>query len=90
MEEPFICDNSIQCHDGTDEIGCDEEYVRKFIFTINDKHRCNSVYLNFTKSDGSTGRFYPERGIRYISTQTCSHFSYLQMRRVGAVPTWRR
>ena len=64
VEEPFICDNSIQCDDGADETGCDEEYVRKLIFTINDKHRCNSVYLNFTRSDGSTGRFYPERGIR--------------------------
>ena len=59
-----IVDNSIQCHDGADETGCDEEYIRMLIFTINDKHRCNSVYLNFTRSDGSSGRFYPERGIR--------------------------
>ena len=64
VEERFICDNSLQCVDGADEMGCDEEYVRKFIFTIKDKHRCNSVYLNFTRSDGSTGRFYPQRGIR--------------------------
>ena len=64
VEEPFICDNSIQCDDGADETGCDEEYVRKKIFTIKDKHRCNSVYLNFTRSDGRTGRFYPQRGIR--------------------------
>ena len=64
VEEPWICDNSIQCDDGADETECDEEYVRKKIFTIKDKHRCNSVYLNFTRSDGSTGRFYPERGIR--------------------------
>ena len=64
VEESFICDNSLQCEDGADETGCDEEYVRKKIFTINDKHRCNSVYLNFTRPDGSTGRFYPERGIR--------------------------
>ena len=62
VEESFICDNSIQCDDGADEIGCDEEYVRKKIFTI--KHHCNSAYLNFTRSDGSTGRFYPLRGIR--------------------------
>ena len=64
LEEHFICDNSVQCADGADEAGCDEEYVRKKIFTINDKHRCNSVYLNFTRADDSTGHFYPQRGIR--------------------------
>ena len=64
VEESFICDNSLQCDDGADETGCDEEYVRKKIFTIKDKHRCNSVYLNFTRADGSTGHFYPQRGIR--------------------------
>ena len=66
LEEHFICDNSIQCVDGADEAGCDEEYIRKKIFTINDKHRCNSVYLNITRSDGSIGRFYPQRGIRCL------------------------
>ena len=64
VEESFICDNSLQCEDGADETECDEEYVRKKIFTINDKHRCNSVYLNFTRADGSTDLFYPQRGIR--------------------------
>ena len=64
VEEPFICDNSIQCDDGADETKCDEEYISKMIFTIKDKHRCNSVYLNITRADGSTDRFYPQRGIR--------------------------
>ena len=47
-----ICDISIQCVGGEDEMGFDEEWVRKEIFNINDKHRCSSVYINFTKSDG--------------------------------------
>ena len=68
VEEHFICDNSLQCMDGADEAGCDEEYVRKKIFTINDKHPCNSVYLNITRSDGRTGHFYPQRGIRCLLT----------------------
>ena len=56
VEEPFICDNSIQCDDGADETGCNEEYVRKKIFIIKDNYRCNSVYLNFTRSDGTHPR----------------------------------
>ena len=75
VEEPFICDNSIQCDDGADETGCDGEYIRKKIFTINDKHRCNSVYLNFTRADVSTGRFYPQRGIRRMNANS-NLFSY--------------
>merc|ERR1712192_106775 len=73
LEEHFICDNSIQCLDGADEdeAECDDEYVRKKIFTINDKHPCNSIYLNFTRSDGSTRRFFPQRGIRCDGLKQC-------------------
>ena len=61
FNETFRCDNFIQCEDASDEDNCEEEYLRKGIFTHNDRHRCKSPYLD-TKS--KTGKFFPMRGIR--------------------------
>ena len=61
LEKKFNCDNYVQCEDAEDEDNCEEEYLRKGIFTHNDRHLCQSPYLE-TKS--KTGKFFPMRGIR--------------------------
>merc|ERR1712130_696713 len=47
---------------------CEEEYLRKGIFTHNDRHHCQSPYLE-TKS--KTGKFFPMRGIRCDGVEQC-------------------
>ena len=61
VDSKILCDNFLQCEDASDEDNCEEEYLRKGIFTHNDRHRCQSPYLE-TKS--KTGKFFPIRGIR--------------------------
>ena len=61
VDAKYRCDNYVQCEDASDEDNCEEEYLRKGIFTHNDRHRCQSPYLE-TKS--KTGKFYPMRAIR--------------------------
>ena len=39
VEEKFKCDNYVQCQDASDEEECEEECLRKGIFTWNDRYQ---------------------------------------------------
>ena len=61
LEKRFQCDNYVQCEDARDEQGCEKEYVKKGIFTHNDRFRCPSPSLEIKNK---TGKFFPMRAIR--------------------------
>ena len=64
VEEKFKCDNYVQCQDASDEKECKEEYLKKGIFTWNDKYFCQSPYLETRTEENKTGQFFPMRAIR--------------------------
>ena len=61
LEKRFQCDNYVQCEDARDEQGCEEEYLRKKIFTRNDRFVCPSPFL---ETKNKAGKFFPMRAIR--------------------------
>ena len=64
LEERFKCDNFLQCLDAEDEKDCEEEYLKKGIFTPNDQFLCKSPYLETRTEENKTGKFFPMRAIR--------------------------
>lgn len=58
----FICDNSLQCQGGEDEHDCDEQYLEKKIFRMEEDVICTSRNLTLTINGTTTGHFFPYRG----------------------------
>ena len=80
----FQCDNYVQCEDARDEQGCEEEYLRKKIFTRNDRFVCPSPFLDTKTEENETGKFFPMRAIRccpviIIIIIRCSFISILKV-----------
>ena len=71
VPEKFICDNTLQCAGGEDELNCKEEYIVKRIFTVSERFTCPWPYLNVTRPDNSSGKFFPYRGIPCDTFDQC-------------------
>ena len=77
VEKKFQCDNFLQCLNAEDEMDCEEEYVRKGIFTRNDQFLCPSPYLVTSTDENKTGKFFPMRAIRCAAHHLqLSHHDY--------------
>ena len=70
VKEKFLCDNFVQCEDGKDEEGCEEQYKMKRIFKRDHNYICRSPFLNITTEANETGKFFPMRAIR------CRHYHH--------------
>ena len=64
LTEKFLCDNHIQCQDGVDEEGCEQQYLKKGIFRRDERYICKVPFLVISSEDNKKGKFFPKRAVR--------------------------
>ena len=65
LMEKFLCDNHIQCQDGVDEEGCEQQYLKKGIFRRDERYICKAPFLEISSEDNKKGKFFPKRAVRW-------------------------
>ena len=82
VEKKFQCDNYLQCEDGKDEEGCEEEYTRKKLFKRDHDFICKIPFLKIKTEKNTTSKFFPMRAIRCARSSSLS--SHINPCRSGA------
>ena len=69
----LICDLYPQCEDGEDELReeCEEEYLRKNIFTLEQTFKCSYPYHEFRVAGNETKKLFTHRAIRCNGKPEC-------------------
>lgn len=60
LTKKFLCDNHIQCQDGVDEEGCEQQYLKKGIFRRDEQYICNAPCLEISSEDNKKGKFFSQ------------------------------